>query len=670
MTLINTVNQQEGELLISLIRRVAVKNGLDMPDFLREYVFDEIHEFMPSNRDLETFTGANCYIRKFIEACGENATELFLGTGIYPGIAPFLPSYIQSRRINAAFRGCNLYPKLIGTIHNDIPVLKYCPVCAAEDRMSLGLSRLHRAHHMPNVTSCCKHGVDLVTIPAGEFLRNGIPETEDATVVSSDIAVQYALFAEGLLRSPMDTNWWSVREPLLKYIDASLIHKYAASGYEKLFGTDSASFFALLKKKNMHVSINCILAGLFAVYGNVADIEVAKDGDLMERFIEKSAKEYEIVGCCSHLVVEMVSKKDGRAFITTPWGFLAGWREYDDEARDEDRKFRQIVRNLTGVEIRPAEPFKGYFYSMDFLQRGTGNIFHSRVESVIEGLRSFEDKRRRTTSEVDVRNCVESTCNFRLVRFDGVKNPLTITCLSCGHTFTVSYNAWKKLKKCRVCVANEQKRNLIYHSTGKKYTDDRYDPAAAFAEKMKAITGTEYALVGEYEDIHTPTAFRHLTCGHTFTMTPNVFLNGGRCPRCRLPLGDDFKSYIHVRTNGQYEYVSRSGSLYTIVDTYTGKKYTLKKNIIIREIERPEMSEILPVAAKTGFTRSKTNIEKFNDYLACHMPYHELFTRRDISIDELSKDQVSRCIEKSLKKHVIERINRGTYRYLGENYVA
>lgn len=670
MTLINTVNQQDGELLISFIRRVALKNGFDMPDFLREYVFDEIHESMPSNRDLETFTGANFYIRKFTEACGENATELFLETGIYPGIAPFLPSYIQSRRINAAFRGCNLYPKLIGTIHNDIPVLKYCPLCAAEDRMPMGLPWLRRVHHMPNVTSCCKHGVDLVTISAGEFLRNGIPQTGDAPVVSSDIAIQYALFTEGLLRSPLDANWWSVREPLLKYIDASLIHKCSSSGYENLFGMDSASFFSLLKKKNMHISINSILAGLFAVYGNVADIEVAKDGDLMERFLQKSSKDYKIVGCCSHLTVEMESRKNGRAFITTPWGFLAGWREYDDGAPDEDRKFRQIIRNLTDGEIRPAESFKGYFYSMDFIQRGTGNTFHPRAESVIEGLRTFENKRRRTMSEDDVRHCVESAGDFRLEKFEGVKKLMTVTCLSCGHTFTVSLNAWKKLKKCRVCVANEQKNNLIYHATGKKYAGDGYDPAATFAEKMKAIAGTEYALAGEYKDIHTLTTFRHIKCGHTFTMTPNVFLNGGRCPRCRPPLGDDFKSYIHGRTNGQYEYVSRSGSLYTVVDTYTGKEYTLKKQIIIREIERPEMSEILPVRAKTGFTRSKTNIEKFDDYLACHMPYHEIFTRRDISMDELTKAQISRCIEKSLKKHVIERVDRGTYRYLGENNVA
>jgi len=663
MAVINTVLPQEDELLISLIHRTAEKNGIDIDYFLKEYLFDDKHESMPSNRELESFTASNCYVAKFADAVNKDKLGLFLDTGIYPGIAPFLPSYVQSRRINAAFIGFDLYPRLIGRIHNDIPILKYCPMCVKED----GIPYLHKSHHMPNVSSCHKHGVDLINVE--NFLQNGIPDNCVQTKKSDETAVCYAQFVESLLKTPIDANWWMIREPLICHIDAALIDRCTTPEYERLFGMDSATFFSVLKKKNLHIGIGTILAGLFAIYKDPKNIEAAPDEGLMERFLEAS-KAYNIIGTYSHTAVEMVPRKGGIPFITTPWGFLAGWREHSGDVPDEDRKFRQIVRNITGGEIRPAEPFKGYFYSMDFVQRGTGNIFHPKAESVIEGIQTYEGKRRNRISESDVRRIVEASGEYRLDDFTGVKRPLTITCLSCGHTFTVSYDAWKKHQKCRVCLENDRKKNLVYYASGKKYDGDNYDPTAVFIEKMKAIVGTEYSLVGEYKDIHTPTAIRHEKCGHVFSMTPNVFLNGGRCPRCRLPLADDFRNYICIRSNGQYEFVSRAGSFYTIVDTYTGKEYTLKKQIIIREFERPDNSEILPVLAKTGFRRSKTNIEIFTDYLACHMRDQDLFTKREIAVEGLTSDQVHKCIQKSLKKKLIERVNRGTYRYLGGSYVA
>jgi len=52
MAVINTVLPQEDELLISLIHRTAEKNGIDIDYFLKEYLFDDKHESMPSNREL------------------------------------------------------------------------------------------------------------------------------------------------------------------------------------------------------------------------------------------------------------------------------------------------------------------------------------------------------------------------------------------------------------------------------------------------------------------------------------------------------------------------------------------------------------------------------------------------------------------------------------------
>lgn len=53
-----------------------------------------------------------------------------------------------------------------------------------------------------------------------------------------------------------------------------------------------------------------------------------------------------------------------------------------------------------------------------------------------------------------------------------------------------------------------------------------------FKEEVVKLVGDEYTVEGVYEKSSAKVGFYHNTCGNTFSMTPNNFLNGHRCPKC------------------------------------------------------------------------------------------------------------------------------------------
>ena len=55
-----------------------------------------------------------------------------------------------------------------------------------------------------------------------------------------------------------------------------------------------------------------------------------------------------------------------------------------------------------------------------------------------------------------------------------------------------------------------------------------------FKEKVKDKYGDEYQVVGVYVDVKTPIKIRHKVCGYVWEPTPNNFLSGrSHCPKCR-----------------------------------------------------------------------------------------------------------------------------------------
>jgi hypothetical protein len=85
---------------------------------------------------------------------------------LYPFYVPFLPAE-RTARIRQCMRssgqGSRVYP-LVGllTAGIDLNGLRYCPLCAEEDRKSYGEAYWRRVHQIPGVVACAKHKLFLI----------------------------------------------------------------------------------------------------------------------------------------------------------------------------------------------------------------------------------------------------------------------------------------------------------------------------------------------------------------------------------------------------------------------------------------------------------------------------------------------------------------------------
>lgn len=57
----------------------------------------------------------------------------------------------------------------------------------------------------------------------------------------------------------------------------------------------------------------------------------------------------------------------------------------------------------------------------------------------------------------------------------------------------------------------------------------------SFLEEIKSLVADEYSVLTPYVNAIEKVGFKHNTCGHSFLMKPNNFLNGQRCPKCKSP---------------------------------------------------------------------------------------------------------------------------------------
>ena len=86
----------------------------------------------------------------------------------------------------------------------------------------------------------------------------------------------------------------------------------------------------------------------------------------------------------------------------------------------------------------------------------------------------------------------------------------------CKTVFTMAPNDFIKGQRCPNC-----------YGTPKKTTDQ-------FKQDVKSLVGDEYEVIGEYKGNKIKTLMQHNTCGYRWETTPNTFLRGTFCPKCKV----------------------------------------------------------------------------------------------------------------------------------------
>lgn len=90
--------------------------------------------------------------------------------------------------------------------------LKYCPVCASEDREQHGEAYWHRKHQIRNMDLCTKHRCKLInskiTATSSQTFTLNPAETaieeKEAVYIENSLKLEFASYMEQIFKAPMD----------------------------------------------------------------------------------------------------------------------------------------------------------------------------------------------------------------------------------------------------------------------------------------------------------------------------------------------------------------------------------------------------------------------------------------------------------------------------------
>lgn len=213
------IKTEEDELMYSWVLRIAKENGFTVTrNFINAFITPNATESEKSRRVLpyELDTDFDS-IWKVADLSNRDKMDFFLDTGIYSFYAMFMTREQQIVMINDAFHN-NAEQRLVSTTKTKlIPKIRLCPECMKEDVKKHGYFYYRRAHQLPGVTVCSKHGVQLL-----QYGGIAMHELDDAPnlvpVTIAESSKAYAKYCKDLLDAKIDCNADSLKAVLREEI--------------------------------------------------------------------------------------------------------------------------------------------------------------------------------------------------------------------------------------------------------------------------------------------------------------------------------------------------------------------------------------------------------------------------------------------------------------------
>lgn len=145
-----------------------------------------------------------------------------------------------------------------------------------------------------------------------------------------------------------------------------------------------------------------------------------------------------------------------------------------------------------------------------------------------------------------------------------------------------------------------------------------------FIEEVNAIVGDEYSPIEEYKGVTTKILFKHNTCGNEYLVTPHKFINGGR--RCPKCFGS------HRKTTEQFsKEVSRlTNGEYILTSEYTNSK----THTSIRHIKCGEEWHIKPSNFLSGRRCPNCRLSRGEEAVRLYLEKENIFYHTQFTFDE------------------------------------
>lgn len=559
----------EDEFLLSWANRLAKENGMNLRAF-RDNYFGESGTFASFDLDV--------VFLKFMSLLGINMdpAKVFMDTTMFPFEAVCMPEGKQTGFLMRVF-----HPALARDIYFKTfeRKFRFCPECIIADKNKYGYPYVHRIHQLTGVSVCPEHGCRLLESKEKNVIAvDNIDDSLMVPVSDSDVTDferSYASFCRKILEAAPESNAESLRNLLEdKVEEKGLSGKLVDLCYER-FGVKPIR--DMYRFSNMYHIVPLFMyiydcnaeAFLSDLHGYVNNVPLG-------RCFDKILTDYGIVKMFGSSKQGM----EGSNFIMNRFG--AGL--FGKLIGADIHSFKDILQlliiivsnkkyTLEGTDT--GEALKSWNDIVVMKHISCGEIIKCRAYEFVFGYKDC--KCEHFLTEEKAVKAVNSVVGFRFVGLiKGTAGIVKIHHDVCGETFESDLYKFMERKKCLCCERIHRNDDM-------------------FRREVKELVGDSYRILGKYEASDMKIKMLHVDCGHEFEMIPKLFAEGSRCPHCNNSLYyPEFSRMVELFSSGHYKATDNiNGHYVKLKDIYSGKEFTIKRDLVKQELFRPTKSQIL-----------------------------------------------------------------------------
>lgn len=123
-----------------------------------------------------------------------------------------------------------------------------------------------------------------------------------------------------------------------------------------------------------------------------------------------------------------------------------------------------------------------------------------------------------------------------LGQYAGSKIAIAIKHNTCESEYKVRPTTFLQGRRCKSCFEVARTKTTIH-----------------FIEEVKKLTGDEFSVLSEYQNNKTKLSMRHNVCESEYEVSPDSFLMGSRCPKCKYSKGEKAVAEVLERFSLRFE---------------------------------------------------------------------------------------------------------------------
>ena len=195
--------------------------------------------------------------------------------------------------------------------------------------------------------------------------------------------------------------------------------------------------------------------------------------------------------------------------------------------KTSESQFKTKVQKIGNGNFVPLQEYKGAMSKILMLHQICGHAYYVTPNNFFNGKgcpycsrkkanQKLRNAGKRRFSKMVAMLSKKYEVTGKYIDYNSV---MQCRCLKCGFTWQTKAKKIMRNHGCPKCAIDKNTQRKRHNSDW-------------FKKEIKRTTGNEYKLVSAYKTFNEKVKLMHLPCGHIYSVTPNKFIYGRRCPYC------------------------------------------------------------------------------------------------------------------------------------------